>query len=299
MAGQYDILSQLLEASFRDIPFPTLMVHAEGGHNVVTHKRVDRNGWRVENTGMNGYVFSFKIPCINSLVRGPNETWESALYPDVYLKILSALEDRSTGPFVHPSYGKRSCKVDKWSEDLDPDFRGGPTLTVSLLETVDSGDAVSVADTSVIPIAKSAAADLDNVIGSMDPYPYTGTDGLSLEDFVDFLGSLADQWELFKAQMEARVNRVIAAMDKLSQKFGYVPGFSQNTQALISALHAMKNQATTKKSKPVSVLAVRKATSKGALAQRTKNSVQQIIELNPELAKSAVVPANVAVRYYA
>lgn len=298
MAGQYDILSQLLEASFRDISFPTLMVRAQGGHNVVPHKRVDRNGWRVENTGQNSYVFNFKVPFINSLSRGPNETWSQQLYPDVYLKFISALEDRTTGDFVHPSYGLRRCKVDNWSEDLDPDFRGGPTITATLLETVDAGDAVSIESTSVIPIAAAAAVDLDNFLGTLNPPPDTGTpDGMSLSEFVRKLGAISDQWELQKQKIEGSINRVVKACENLAGKYGYEPGFSDNTTRLISSLHAYRNEGL-KQAKPISTYFPPKATTVPALAKQTKNTPEQILKLNPKLLKSPIVPANTPVRYY-
>lgn len=298
MAGKYDILSQLLEASWRGISFPTLMVRAQGGHNVVPHKRVDRDGWRVENTGRNSYAFNLKAPFINTLTRSPNETWPSQLYPDVYVKFITALEDRTTGDFVHPSYGFRKCKVDTWSEELDPDFRGGPTITVSLLETVDSGEAISVESTSVIPIAAAAAVDLDNFFYGLDPYPYTGTpDGMTLGEFIRVLGAISDQWELAKQQIEGSISRVIKAFDNLLAKYGNQPRFSDNTQRLISALHAYKNQAL-KQDKPISTYIPPKATTVPSLAKTTKNTTEQLLKLNPKLIKSPVVPANTIVRIY-
>ncbi len=298
MAGQYDILSQLLEASWRDISFPTLMVQANGSHNVVPHKRVDRDGWRVENTGRNSLIFQFKVPFINSLTKGPNETWDQALYPDVYVKFLSAIEDRTTGVFIHPSYGSRKCKVESWAESLDPDFRGGPTISVTLWETVDTGDAIALEDTSVIPIAASAAAELDGMAAVLDPPPDFGTPGgITLSEFIRQLGAIADQWELAKQQMEGAIARVEKTMTNLASKYGYQPGFSDNTQRLLSALHAYKKEQL-KQAKPVSVYVVRKAASVSAVANRVKNTPAQLLALNPALAKSPVVPALSPVRYY-
>lgn len=39
-----DILSQLLECSFKGVSFPTTAVGFSGTHGVVKHRRMDRNG---------------------------------------------------------------------------------------------------------------------------------------------------------------------------------------------------------------------------------------------------------------
>lgn len=294
----YDVLSQLLEASWRSIPVPTLNVGTKGGHRVVLHARQDRDGERGENTGRKGYAFTFKIPFINSLSRGRNETWKS-LYPDTYRRFVEALEDRTTGALVHPDYGIRQCKAIDWETTLDPTFRGGPTLTVGFNESVDAGDAFGLGATSAVPIALAAAVDLDTLIYGMSPPPDTGTPGgQSLTDFIKGLGSIVDEWQLAQAQWEAAFNRVGYTLSGLAEKFGAVPGFSDATQRLISSLHAMRAQALGS-AKSTSVYVVPRAATVPAIAQRLKSSVGDLIKLNPALAKGPVVPAETVVRYYA
>lgn len=294
-----DVLAQLLEASWREIPFPTMMVESDGSHNVVAHKRCDRSGWRVENTGQNGYVYQFKIPFLNTISPGVNESWKN-LYPDTYRRVLTALEDRTSGPFVHPDYGLRTCKAVDWKATLDPAFRGGPTLNVTLWETVDTGDAVALESTAVIPIAAAAAADLDAAFLPLDPPPDTGTPGgISLTDFIKSLGNIADEWNLFKMQWEASINRVVHALDVLEEKFGGEAGFSDSTERLISALHAIRLQGL-RAARSTSIYVVPRRTTLPAIANRVKTSVSDLLRLNPTLriAKTPVVPAQTVVRYY-
>jgi prophage DNA circulation protein len=292
-----DVLSQLLEASFRGIPFPTLGAETSGGHNLVPHKRVDRNGWRVENTGLNGYSFSLKIPFINTLAKGPGETWRN-LYPDTYRRFLGALEDRSTGDFVHPDFGLRRVKVGDFKSTIDPDFRGGPMVTVNLVETVDEGDAVALGDTSAIPIAATAAVVLDAKLGALHPSPYPKlTGGTSLGAFVKAIGAIGDQVGLAAQQIEGKVNRVIAGLDKLKTEFSSDGPFADAADRLISSLHAYQRVALVL-AKGTKVHVTARPSTLAMVAIRLRNSPSDLLKLNPALAKSASVPAQTFVRYY-
>lgn len=296
-AGHADVLSQLLEASWRGIAVPTLLVETDGGHNVVRHKRVDRNGVRVENTGLDGYVYAFRVPFVNTLARGPNESWVS-LYPDTYRAFMSALEDRSTGVFQHPDYGQRKCKVATFKSVLDPDFRGGPTVNVQLMETVDDGDAVALADTAVIPIAAAAAADLDAFYYTLTPPPNTGTPrGMTLGQFVRALSSIGDEWNLFKAQVSASFDKVVNAVERIGAAYGAEPGVSDSTNRLVSSLHALRLTALLR-DRPTGHHLVVRPVGLAALAQQLSTTVSVLLQLNPRLAGRAVVPAMTSVRYY-
>jgi len=295
-----DILAQLLGASFRGVSFPSLMFSTKGSHNVVIHKRVDRDGWRVENTGQNGNVHSFKIPCVNTIVPGLNETWIAGqLYPANHNRLIVALTDRTSGPFVHPHFGKRTCKVAEWESTLDPDFRGGPTLMVTLFETVDdTGDAVALATTSISSLATAAALSLDATFAPLVPPPDTGTPGgISLSDFLKSLGALADEWSLMKMQWAASIDRVSYQLGVLEEKFGDSPGFSDQTERLISALHAIKANALATGA-ATSVYIVPQRATAAQVANRLGNTLSQIYQLNPQLARSPIVQPTTPVVYY-
>jgi DNA circularisation protein N-terminus len=298
-----DVLSQLLETSFRSISFPSLTVSVKGGHGLVPHKRVDRNGWRVENVGMNSRAFSMKVPFINTIAPGPTETWGQTgapLFPDTHDRVMVALADRSTGPFQHPIYGACTVKVEAWEETLDPDFRGGPTLVISLLETFDDPSSSAVAQPSPVSIATDAAVSLDAILLPLTPPPSTGTPGgISLTSFIKSIAAIGDQAQLFEMQVEGQIDHVIYAVQGLEASFGYQPGFSDATQRLISALHALKTQQLAA-DKPLSYYVTPKASTLAAIANRVGATVADLLTLNPTLVSgvSPIVPADTAVAYY-
>ena len=133
-----DVLEQFLECSWRGISFPTQSVDTEITHDLAVHKKADRDGGNVEATGRNPTVYSVKAVFLNTIVPGPMETW-SNLFPDTYNLFIEAVEDRSTGDFVHPFHGSRRCKIVKMSESFAAQSRGGPTVTVQFIWTAASG----------------------------------------------------------------------------------------------------------------------------------------------------------------
>jgi len=298
MTIDIDVLSQLLEASWRGIPFPIVSLETSGGHNIVPHLRVDRNGARVENTGRKSLTFSLRIPFINTIAKGPNETWKD-LYPITYRKMLTACEDRSTGDFVHPDYGLRKCKVATFSTTLEPDYRGGALLALQLFETVDDGDAIAIEDTTVIPIATAAARNLDAKLGNLSPSPFKNIlgDGVGLTDFIKSLGAIGDQVALFGKKITGKINGLISALDGLKSSFGGDPGFSADTERLISSLHAYKLKVL-RTEKSTSIYVVPRNATMSAIANKKKNSLKDLLNLNPSLAGRAFVPAQTAVVYY-
>lgn len=296
-----DVLSNLLQASWRGIAFPTVAVDASATHGVVVHLRMDRNGRRLENTGFHGRDFNYKIPLINTLARGPTETWHD-LMPDTYRRLNVALEDRTTGNFVHPLLGLRRCKVLEWTETVDPDFRGGPTLTVKWSEDTEGGDAV-LSQVGSSLVAQTAALSLDSALGLLIPPPDLALpEGIfSLTDFLKFLGTIVDQADLVRQQWEGKVNRVIGALNTLAGKLygdtSVSTGLKDDLARLIATLHEHK-RSILRLDKSTSLYIVPKATTLAALAPRLRNTPGQLANLNPALVGKLKVEIETPVRYY-
>jgi prophage DNA circulation protein len=292
-----DVLAQLQGTSWRGISFPSMSVDMKGGHNVVVHQFMDRNGARLENTGQKYNEFTLKIPFVNGLWTGDMEDWEDPLFPTVLLQFLTAVEDRSDGPLVHPTYGSRNCKALTWGETLDPNFRGGVVLLVSFGETIADGDAATLASTSTLTIATAAANTLDDSIMTLTPPPDTGTGGISLSAFVSSIEAIGDEWNLLVMQVNAKIAQVINSLMGIAEAFGYVPGLSDATMRLVSALHAMRDKQL-QQSKAVSYYVTPKYSTLPSLTTKLKTDVSTLLKLNPSLARSALIPPQTIVTYY-
>ena len=212
-----DVLSQLLECSFRAISFPVETLEVSFAQDVIQHKRMDRDGAKLENTGMGAITYTVKAPFCNSISKGPMETWKD-LYPDTKNKVLDALQDRTTGDFIHPELGLRRCKATGVHSALDPNYRSGVVLNFTLVEDTEEDDAVSITANSTISIAKTAAVDLDAKLGNLKPPVKSGIeeDGFkSFTDFVDKIGGAFDQVGLLQKQVIGKIDRVIGRINKL------------------------------------------------------------------------------------
>jgi prophage DNA circulation protein len=295
-----DILSQLLECSFRGISFPVESLDVNFAHDVIQHKRMDRDGAKLENTGMGALSYNVKAPFCNSIAKGPMETW-SNLYPDTKNKMLEALQDRTTGDFIHPELGLRRCKASNVHSALDPNYRSGVVLTFALIEDTEDDDAVSITANSTVSIAKSAAVSLDAKIAKLKPPIKTGLeeDGLkSFTDAIDKIGGAFDQVGLLQKQVIGKIDKVIGRINKLSDTISDTIGdLGTAPDQLIASLLMIKKNALVQP-KPLGFYQTKAKTTVNQLCIQFRNSVQELVTLNPDLASASTVKAFTIIRYY-
>lgn len=323
-----DVLSQLLECSFRGISFPVESLEFSFSHDIIQHRRMDRDGASLENTGRGAISFNIKAPFCKTITRGKNETW-SDLYPNQYSLVLDAVKDRTTGDFVHPSFGKLRCKATNVKGGLDPNYRSGEVLSWTLIEDTEGDDALDITISSNLAIARTAAINLDAAIGKLNPPIPTNLeeDGFSsFTDFVDKVGSKFDQVSLLQKQVLGKIDRVISKIDRLTYKLtnSIKELSSLPNNILISAYKAEKileNYKQIKRdlenipeqlkaallkikhnaiatTKPVSFYQVKGDTTLSQLSLQLLNPIKDLVALNPELISKPKVAIFTIVKYY-
>lgn len=319
---QKDLFERFQECSWRGISFPIQSVETEISHDLAIHKKVDRDGANVEATGRNPHIYTVKAIFYQSIAKGPNETWKD-LFPDTYQKFIVAIDDRSTGDFVHPFYGKKRCKVVKLSDSFSVGARGGPSVSVQFIETDEGGDSVAITDTANIPLLKSAAIDLDTYIAQLNPPPENDIESLgfnSFSDFADQLASAVGSVELFQNKIASKINGVVNAVNKIGNTIDKaatlvttnpITGAIENTQnlgagivkifdasnKLTFALIGIQND-TFPALKTVKTYLVPGDTTVISIASRTGNKVSDIVRLNAGILNDLVVKRYTKVRYY-
>lgn len=295
-----DILTQLLECSFRGISFPVESLSFDVAQTVIQHRRMDRNGAKLENTGLGAVTYSLKAPFCNTIARGPSETWDN-LYPDQKNKLLDALTDRSTGDFIHPELGLRRCKAGNIRTELDPNYRGGIVIVFTLIEDTEEGDAVAITANSTIDLAVSAAISLDATLGSLNPPLDSGMSEIGFKDFEDAINAITgvfDQVGLMQKQIIGKIDRVIGKVNKLIDTAGgTIKDLGTAPDQLVSSLLQLKDNMLAEP-KPLGVYQTLQAMTVSQLATLKKNTVTQLITLNPSLASSAMVPKFTLIRFY-
>lgn len=297
---ELDVLAQLLECSFRGISFPVESLDMDVSHDVIQHKRMDRDGAKLEDTGLGAFTYQIKAPFCNTIARGPMETWDN-LYPDTKNKMLEALSDRSTGDFIHPELGLRRCKCLNFRTGLDPNYRGGIVISFTLVEDTEEDDAVVITQNSTLALAVSSAISLDAALGNLTPPPVTGLeeDGFkSFEDAMRKISGAFDQVGLLQKQVIGKIDRVIGRVNKLTETaVGTVTNLGTFPDQLISSLLRIKKNALIQ-SKPLGFFQTQAPITVGQLALLLGNSVLELINLNPGLASAVSVPKFTLVRYY-
>lgn len=296
----FDVLSQLLECSFRGISFPVDSLDLDLSHDLIQHRRMDRNGARLEDAGLRAAVYNIKAPFCNSIARGPNETWNN-LYPDTKNKMIDALSDRSTGDFVHPELGLRRCKPASFKTGLDPNYRSGIVISFTLIEDTEEDDATLLTTNANIPIGSSSAISLDATIGNLNPPPDTGLSQFGFASFTDAFNQISAVFgtiDLLNKQIIGKIDGVIGCVNKLTNQFdNAVTIFGTAPDELISSLLQIQKSALVQ-DKELGYYITQGKTTLGYLSQKLQNSIQQLIDLNSSLIRYPTVPSQTIVRYY-
>lgn len=314
-----DVLQDLQACSWKGISFPITMIQEAGSHDTPMHKKADRDGALVESTGLNPFQYSVNGVFINSVARGKNEKWQN-LFPETFLKLKAAWKERSSGILVHPLFGEILCKAASWQVSLNADQRGGVFVDLVFIETTEES---AVATTqSPNAAAKSAALDLDAQMGFLVPAPefFLPEGTTSLTDFVNQLTSVVDQASLIKQQALAKIDLVVANLNKISEKIDVaasvvttdpvtqvktdlgrlgngVQNINQSSTKLSLALLDIRASILAE-NKSTQVYVTPSATTLFSIAVKFNNTIREIMDLNPGIASSIIIPRLVSINYY-
>lgn len=297
--GSADILSQLNGCSFRGVSFPVSSLDTNVTQDVIQHKRMDRDGAKLENTGLGAFTYSIKAPMLNTIAKGQAEGW-SNLFPTGYNALLGALTDRTTGDFIHPYLGKRRCKCASIDAPLDPNVRSGGIISFTLVEDTEDDDAVSIIQNSKTALGVQAAFDIDAILGALTPPPKTGLNAIGVSSFSAFMTGLLQALgsaSLAINRFFGAINAVIGVLNSLANLVDVIALFGDRVDILIDSLLAIRRTAFTSL-KPVGFYETAAKTTLGQLSIQFKNSTSDLLTLNPFLASAPTITAHTVIRYY-
>lgn len=303
--------SNLREASWRGISFPVISIQQQLTQDLATHKKVDRDGARIEGTGLNPSNFSCKIPFINTLIRAKNETWKD-LFPARFIEFFNAFKDRSTGIFVHPLYGDLKCKPSTWTDNLNGDQRDGIFVDVAFIATTEDDELVETTS-NAFSTAKSSANALDTGFSKIKQES-------SFEDFVNSLTAVVNSGTRAKQKFISQIDSKINALNNISKTVkstarvfetdpitqiekdvgpignGVVNLYNSSTE-LSLALFDLKSKIIAK-DKDISTYIVPKNMALTLIALKLRNSIEDLLSLNPNLPISPVIVQYTIISYY-
>lgn len=114
---------QLLEPSFRAVPFAITDVGLSSGRRSATHEYPQRDEAYIEDLGRRTRKFS-----VSAFVVEPN-------YLDKRNQLIQALEARGPGTLIHPWYGERTVSVESFSVQEGSSSGGVASFTINFVES--------------------------------------------------------------------------------------------------------------------------------------------------------------------
>jgi prophage DNA circulation protein len=299
-----DELEKLLEVQWRGISFPIKAFSTEITQDHAVHKYVDRDGARVEATGRNPMNITGTAIFSNHISPGKSESWKKGkLFPNVYNKFILAMADRATGTLQHPILGNLKCKPVSCKDSLAGEVRDGVVVEFAFIETIDDEkDALDLLKSKLSKLGsvKSLAASLDTQLPKIPTVKIPK--GPDFAEFARNIQAIIDKPTLFAkkglGQIDAlvfRCNNVIAALKRANN---VAHGKAINDATALKADAAELRKQLLVQDKTIVAYITKDTTSFTQLSGQLKNSLDDLIKLNPNLLSSAIVPKNALVRYY-
>ena len=315
--------------SLGKISFPIEECNVTFSQDVVQHKKPNVPGARVESTGFNPIVFKVKAFFLYGLQRGNGETWDN-LYPETFFKVWGILTDQVAPvlTFTHPTMGQFTVKPQNGHTNTTANIRNGQIIEFDLIQANEDDSAVVIAPVA-FGTAEAAATIFDNTIINLVPAPPKNILAISLTQLLQTVRGAIDSSTLLINQVTNAVNNAIYQINQVEQAllrldtaatsnlltqlkrvksgiYSLVNNQSTSTpNAATLAAAIQSNQAT------VSSNSVAGATSAGNLgvfvvempmtlanvALLTHNSIDQLINLNPAIAKTPTIRVGTQIVY--
>lgn len=304
------LFEALLGLSWRDIGIPYAEIATEVRQDLVIHKFADRNGAHVEGTGRHPLQFTARVPFLNGIDAGSNESWQRPLYPFVRDNLLRAVLQVGSGPLQHPELGTITCKCEVMRWFLRAEVRSGVWAELVWIESDDTGLELDANLSAPSPLAEmqASAADLDAYMTDLaPPLPSVANGGLptftsSFEDDVFAVRGVVDTPTLLQKQYAGRLDNLIYQASAL--QYSMQQAKSALTWPVVAACERMKAACNDQKAtqlttgRRIGIFEVQKDSTLAQVATSIAASVADIMLLNPAYLASPIVRKHTQVRYY-
>lgn len=291
-----DILFQLQRAQWRGIEFPIVSrdygFQQEHGETRFLFKDVSL----IESLGKKNPTWRYTIPFREDIARGP---WKN-LYTVVYPKFLAACEDRTRDLLIDPVHGGKPAKCVSLRETLTAGRRDGIDVEVEFIHSPPEEPEQAVRVAKTIQGAIGQAGALDQAVKNINrdrqlPPPEAKNSPL------DALSSVTDQ-------ISIGVNKVTAAFADAAFRVEKSVNSLENlkdTSVAPTILQAKRLQFAIldleEKNDPTGTRPLRKLTlgadyTVAALSMRLGMTIQELVRLNPFLARTPLVKAGTELR---
>ena len=296
-----DILRQLQRASWRQIEFPVMGTRDFGfQHDQAQHRYLFINAQLIESLGRKNPTYKFVIPFREDIAVGP---WKN-LYTVVYPDFLDACLDSSRGVLVDPAHGALPAKCVSLREMMSVDKRDGVDVEAEFIRSPAEGDLLEDPGATIRTLegARGMAGAFDRDIAKI-PFKQKAPPKPTISP-LDAVSAVANQVEVAVNKVTAsiadaafRVEKASASLDSL--KDATVQPAIQQAARLRAALLALEDRTDPTGVRPLRKISNRSDTTISALSRKLGMSIQDLVRLNPWLARTPLVKAGADIRVFA
>lgn len=296
-----DILGQLQRASWRQIEFPVMHQRDFGfEHAQAEHRYLFLDAQLVESLGRKNPTYKYIIPFREDIARGPWKNLLTSVYPD----FLDACQDRTRGVLVDPLHGALPAKCVSLRETLDVGRRDGVDVEVQFIRAPTEDDIVEDLGTQIRTLegARDSAGAFDQQIAKI-PFPQRIPPAPTINP-LDTISSIANQVEVSANKVTAalgdtafRLEKTTASLKALGDPT--VQPAIQQAARLKNALLNLNARSSAQPSRPVREVTSTSSQTVASIAKKTGMSVGELVSLNPQFARSPLVPSGTKVRVFA
>lgn len=307
-----DVLQQLGEAAWRGIQFPLAKWEFGFSQDQESHRFIFRDEQLIESLGLTNPTYRYMIPFREDIARGPHKN----LFTQVWPQFLAAALDRTKGILLDPFNGPVQCKLASLAATGEPNRRDGIDVEANFVTAPDEDFNRTELGTQLSSIqgAEGMQHALDQNLSSSD------LDDATKKKLAD-LNKEASPATLNPLQFATgAVNQVEVAGNKIAAQFGQVaiqaqtlddgvrrllrpdlaPIRSNARMLQLAALDLAKAPlgGNASRNKPIRLYVVQNDIGALSLAAKLGMSSQDLVKLNPTIARDTTVSAGSTVAYF-
>jgi prophage DNA circulation protein len=295
-----DLLVQLQRASWRQIEFPVMGTRDFGfQHEQAEHRYIFKDVQLIESLGRKNQTYKYVIPFREDIALGPWANLFTSVYPD----FLDACQNRERGVLVDPAHGALPAKCVSFREILTVDRRDGVDVEVEFIHSPTEDDVVQDRGTVIRTLegARGMAGAFDREIAKI-PFTQEASPRPTISP-LDAISAVTSQVEVGLNKVSAsfadaafRVEKATASIERLKDPTNQ-PALQQAAR-LRNALISLEETTDPTCVRPLGRISVATDKTISAVAAKLGMTIQELVRLNPFLARTPLVRAGTQLRVF-
>lgn len=284
-----DVFRLLPPFEWRGFQYPVLARSMSFAHENVQHKLQYRSGEFVEQTGPRNRTFSYTLALRQDIAKGP--------YADLYTRGLPQIHkdvfDRSAGTLLDPVYGEFECVPTSFGDETDINKRDGVDVRVEFLHAPELEDEDPAGSKVSFAGLVDDGAQLNVEIAASGQFEQFVAEG-GLTDPLSAIAGVGAQIDRQGDKVDAGLNDLAFRCEKIEKQADELEDpknwpLKRSARRVRESALRLKNRADNPQQR-LKVATQRQQATVSVVAAELRITVQELLRLNPALAKLPFVP---------